>query len=290
MKSTVFKRILLRISVCTLLLLLGCGQTPPLSDSTPATTEPQPPATTEELSAEPIEQVKARLNDYLNFRLSMEYMEPMRYSTFQETDMLYAADGSYRMTNSRKNTHGTQETEETAEFYYRYESDEFVCYKRVGDEVFSRTVMTIADLQAMEATRPLMAGAPALLPDYLQDLTLTETEDTLVFAYQLPLAEVLDDNTMLAAFVRNAFTLSGADYDESQHLTIGCTLEVAPETYCPRSLTYDFEQVKPLVLTDGAFSFEYALQTDLMTMSYSFDDDHPAAVTIPEAALKSAPA
>ncbi len=115
MKSTVFKRILLHISVCTLLLLLGCGQTPPLSDSTPATTEPQPPATTEELSAEPIEQVKARLNDYLNFRLSMEYMEPMRYSTFQETDMLYAADGSYRMTNSRKNTHGTQETEETAD-------------------------------------------------------------------------------------------------------------------------------------------------------------------------------
>ena len=290
MKSMVFKRILLCISVCTLLLLLGCGQTPPLSDSTPATTEPQPPATTEELSAEPIEQVKAQLNDYLNFRLSMEYMEPMRYSTFQETDMLYAADGSYRMTNSRKNTHGTQETEETAEFYYRYESDEFVCYMRVGDAAFSRAVMTVADLQAMEATRPLLVGAPALLPDYLQDLTLTETEDSLIFTYQLPLEEVLDDNTMLATFVGNVFNLSGAKYDESQHLTIGCTLEVAPETYCPRSLTYDFEQVKPLVLTDGAFSFEYALQTDLMTMSYSFDDDHPATVTIPEATLKSAPA
>ena len=49
MKNTIFKRILLCISVCTLLLLLGCGQTPPLSDSTPTTTEPQPPATTEEL-------------------------------------------------------------------------------------------------------------------------------------------------------------------------------------------------------------------------------------------------
>jgi hypothetical protein len=240
MKNTIFKRILLCIFASSLLLLLGCGQTPSFSETAPPTTEPQPPATTEELSAEPIEQVKARLNDYLNFRLSMEYMEPMRYSTFQETDMLYAADGSYRMTNSRKNTHGTQETEETAEFYYRYESDEFVCYMRVGDAAFSRAVMTVADLQAMEATRPLLVGAPALRPDYLQDLTLTETEDSLIFTYQLPLEEVLDDSTILAAFVRSAFNLSGADYDESQHLTIGCTLEVAPETYCPRSLTYDF--------------------------------------------------
>lgn len=287
MRDHIMKRVLLCVLVCMLLLLWGCGQTPPVAETNPPTTETEPPATTEAPPPAPIETVREWLDETFSFRLSLMYMELIRYGFSQDSDMTCAADGSYSMTNLRKNWDhmAEHESEEAAEFYYRYEGNDLVCYMHIGDTDYSRMVLTAEDIQAQADSRLLLVGAPAIAPDYLQDLSVTQTEDAAVFTYRLPLKKLLADSTILSVFVNNALHMSGAKYDEKTDLTIGCTLETDPETYQPRSFVLDFTEIKPLVLSDGALSGEYALDTDLMYMTYTFDYDLPDSVTIPDEAL-----
>lgn len=274
------KRILsVLLALLWVISLWGCGQTAPRETDPPVTTTAPPP--------EPLEVVKGWLEETFSFHLSWMYMDLAYYGNSQETDMLYATDGSFRMITQRKswNHLSGAESEEVAEFYYQYEGDDLVCYMRINDPQFSRGVMSDADLEAMDRDRPRMTGALAIAPDFLQDLELTETADGATFTYRLPLEEVLDSGSILGISLQNAFNQSGKQYDPSTKLSVGCTLETDPETYRPRSLTFDFTEVKPYVLSSGALSGEYALQTDFLTMSYDFNYDLEDTVPIPEEVL-----
>lgn len=293
MRNHITKRIFLWVLTCMLLLLCGCGQTPPVTETNPPTTGTEPttggtePTTTEALPPEPIELVRDWLELPFSFQLSYMYMDLGSHGNSQDTNMIYAEDGSYSMVNQHRSwDHRTgSESEEVAEFYYRYEGSDLVCYMRINDPQFSRSALSDADIKAMDRDRPRMAGAPAIVPDYLQDLSLTETANGAVFTYSLPLKDVLDSGTILAVFVQNAFNQSGEKYDPATNLTVGCTLETDPETYQPRSFSFDFTEIKPYVLSDGALSGEYALQTDFMTMSYTFDYTLADTVTVPDTVI-----
>lgn len=264
------------LALLCLFLLCGCGQTAPRETDPPVTTTAPPP--------EPLEVVKGWLEETFSFHLSWMYMNLAYYGNSQETDMLYATDGSFRMITQRKNWNhlNGSESEEVAEFYYQYEGDDLVCYMRINEPQFSRVVMSDADLKAMDRDRPFLIGAPTIVPDFLQDLELTETADGATFTYRLPLEEVLDSDTILGVLLQNAFNQSGKQYDPADKLSIGCTLETDPETYRPRSLTFDFTEVKPQILSSGALSGEYALKTDFVTLSYRFDYDLEDTVPVRE--------
>lgn len=271
------------LALLCLFLLCGCGQTAPGETTGPT----EPPVTTTAPPPDPLEVVKGWLQETFSFHLSWMYMDLASHGSSQETDMLYATDGSYRMLTHRKlwDYRTGAESEEVAEFYYRYEGSDLVCYMRINDPQFSRSVLSDQDIVAMDRDRPLMAGAPAIVPDFLQDLSLSETADAAVFTYRLPLDQVLDSGIILGVFLHNAFNQSGVTYDSAAKLSVGCTLETDPETYRPRSLTFDLTEVKPYILSSGALSGEYAFQTELLSMTYHFDYALADTVPIPEEVL-----
>lgn len=134
----------------------------------------------------------------------------------------------------------------------------------------------------MNDSKAYMIGVPGLLPDYLQDLSVTQTDDAAVFTYTLPIEKILADSTLLAAYIQNVFALSNYEYKPEDQLLIGCTFETDPETFQSKSLSFDFSQLKPYVLTNGAQSGEFALDADFMTMVYTFDYNLPSTIAIPE--------
>ena len=273
-----FKKPLALLLAVLLLIFGGCApQKAP--ETTAATTVPTTAA-----PPEPLDMVKDWLSQTCSFQISYLYDNFLYFGTSQESVMTCATDGSYTMTSTRKTWADSSDysEEETGEFYYRYEDGQLICYMRTDDGPFKRGIMSEADIQAQEETRPLLVGVPAITPDHLQDLSLEETADAAIFTYQLSLKDVMGDSTILTVFLRKAFSLHGDEYDGKTDLPIYCTLETDPETYRPRSFTLDFSEIKPLVLDDGPLSAEYALGLDLMTMTYTFDYDLPESVTIPD--------
>ena len=272
------KKLLAFLLACALLLLCGCTRQES-SETTAATTVPTTAA-----PPEPLDVVKDWLSQNFGFQISYLYHNYLYIGTSQESSMIFATDGSYSMTTTRRTWADMSDysEEETGEFYYRYEDDQLICYMRTDDGPFQRGIMSKADIQAQEETRPFLVGVPAITPDHLQELSLEETADAAIFTYQLSLKNVMADSTILTTFLANAFSLHGDEYDGKTDLPIYCTLETDPETYRPRSFTLDFTEIKPLVLDDGPLSAEYALGLDLMTMTYTFDYDLPESVTIPD--------
>ena len=136
----------------------------------------------------------------------------------------------------------------------------------------------------LEKSKADMVGVPGLLPDYLQDMSVSHTEDAAEFTFLLPVEDVLEETNMLSGYIQNAMTLSYRD-SLPENLMVVCTLEADPKTFQPRSLSYDFSQLKPYVLSEGTLSGEYALDTDFMTLVYTFDYDLPETTTIPKSML-----
>lgn len=266
------------------LALLFCGCAPITAD--PATT---PASSATEMdpdtpSQDPLVILKQWLGKDCSFTLSYLYMNLAINGLSQETTQVFAADGGWSFQNQRKNwDHTTNyETEENAEFYYRYEDSQLICYSIINGNVQQRAVLNKADQKAMNDSKAYMIGVPGLLPDYLQDLSVTQTDDAAVFTYTLPVEKILADSTLLAAYIQNVFALSNYEYKPEDQLLIGCTFETAPETFQPKSLSFDFSQLKPYVLSNGAQSGEFALDADFMTMVYTFDYNLPSTIAIPE--------
>lgn len=232
----------------------------------------------------PMGQLQQWLNKDSSFTISYQYMNLAVNGMSQSITQTQAADGSWSFHNQRKVWYHTSdyEVEESAEFYYRYEGSQLVCYSSIDGSTPQRAQLSDRDIAAMDADKALMVGVPGLLPKYMQELTITQTNEAATFSFRLPVEKVLADNTYLSAFVSNVFTLSGSAYKPEYNATILCTFETEPQTFQPRSLYYDFSQIKPYVLSEGALSGETALDSDFLTMTYTFDYALPATTQIPD--------
>ena len=272
--------------VCTLLfitlILSGCTQNPTDSYSTPTSSAPQ--TDTETTAPEPLNILKQWLEKDCSFTISYQYMNLAVNGISQETTQTFAADGCWSFTNQRKVwDHTTDyESEENSMFYYCYEDSELICYSIVNENSPQRAVVSKNDRKEMDESKEYLIGVPGLLPDYLQDLSVVQTDTAAIFTYTLPVEEVLSDKTLLSMYIQNVFALSKHEYQPETKLLINCTLEAEVETFRPKSVSFDFSQLKPYVLSGGAQSGEYAFDVDFMTMEYTFDYHLPTTIAVPE--------
>ncbi len=264
------------------LLLCGCAPNTTDSETTPAssTAETNPDTT----SQDPLIVLKQWLEKDYSFTIAYQYMNLAINGISQETTQVFAADGCWSFKNQRKVwDHTTNyESEENAEFYYCYENSQLICYSTANGNAPQRAIVTDDVRKEMDDSKAYMIGVPGLLPDYLQNLSITQTDDAAIFTYTLPVEKVLADSTLLAVYIQNVFALSNYEYEPEDQLLIGCTFETDPEAFRPKSLSFDFSQLKPYVLSDGAQSGELALDADFMTMVYTFDYNLPSTIVIPE--------
>jgi hypothetical protein len=204
----------------------------------------------------------------------------------QQINQTSAEDGSWSFFLQRKVWDHTLDYEQQtlAEYYYRYEDTKLVCYSKIDDGQPQRMELSDRERKELEKSKGDMVGVPGLLPDYLQDMSVSQTEDAAVFTFLLPVEDVLAETTILSVYIHNAMTLSYRD-SLPENLMVVCTLEADPQTFQPRSLSYDFSQLKPYVLSEGTLSGEYALNTDFMKLVYTFDYDLPETTTIPKSML-----
>lgn len=265
------------------LLLCGCardGSAPKTeANDPPGTTTPTPPQ-------DPLAAVKSWLEADFSFDISSEYMELAVFGISQKINQTSAADGSWSFFLQRKVWDHTLDYEQQtlAEYYYRYEDTKLVCYSKIDDGQPQRMELSDRERKELEKSKGDMVGVPGLLPDYLQDMSVSQTEDAAVFTFLLPVEDVLAETTILSVYIHNAMTLSYRD-SLPENLMVVCTLEADPQTFQPRSLSYDFSQLKPYVLSEGTLSGEYALDTDCMTLVYTFDYNLSETTTIPKSML-----
>ena len=219
-----------------------------------------------------------------SFTMTYEFMNLAINGMQQRSELVFGKDGSWSMQTERQAwDHSTDYSyEETARFYYRYEGSQLVCYSNIDGDEPQRIAISDSSRKEIEASKALMVGVPALMPDYLEGLYVTNpvgNNAVTVLAYWLPVEKVLADDTMLSAYVNNAFALSGNTYPPEANAGILTVFQIDTQTCQPISLDYMFHEVKPYVLSAGAQSGEEALDADFMTMSYSFDYDIPETVT-----------
>lgn len=228
--------------------------------------------------------VKRWLEKDVSFIMSYQYMDLAIHGTSQKTTQVYAADGSWSMIIQRKVWDHTTDydSQETGEFYYRYENSQLICYSSIDGEAPQRITVSRSEKEEMDDSKAYLVGAPALLPEYLEDLSVTQTDTATVITFRLPVEKVIADSTVLSVFINNAFTLAGQEYKNEYNAMILCTLEADPQTLRPKSLSYDFSQLKPYLLSRGAQSGEEALDSDFITMTYTFDYNLSNSIPIPD--------
>ena len=222
-----------------------------------------------------------------SFTATFQYVNLAMCGMQQRTEQVFGKDGSWSMLTDRQIwDHRTDYRQENAaQFYYRYEGSQLVCYSNVEGEGPQRGVISKRDRDTMDEDKARIVGIPALMPDYLEGLYVTQPEgngDVTVLCYWLPVDKVMADNTMLSMYINNAFSLSGNTYPPEADAGILVIFEIDRKTCQPISLSYMFQELKPYVLSSGAQSGEEALDADFMTMSYSFDYDLPDTVEIPD--------
>ena len=250
--------------LCVLFLLCGCRQK----------------------TIDPLDSVKSWLAQDFCFRVSYSFRDFRKEGISDEINVVYAADGSHSTIYSR-NTWNYQRNlhwEETSEFYCRYEDSPLVCYRYIDDVdgvSVERTVMTSQDIERQTERKLYWVDVSAIVPDYLQNLSVTHTKTSAILTYELPLKKVDSDSTILAVFINYAAGCSAEQYEPSNTLTIGCTLETNPITYQPKSLTFDFTQLKPMLLSTD----EGSADEELMTMTVAFDYSLPDSITPPDYAI-----
>lgn len=245
------------------------------------------PPTKEMTDQERLAAAEEWLEKDFSFTLTCGYMNLAINGMQQRTEQVFGKDGSWSMLTDRQmwDHRSDYRQEESAQFYYRYEGSQLVCYSVVDGVGPERGVISARERVEMEESKALIVGAPALMPDYLEGLYVTHPEGNevvTVLAYWLPVDKVMADNTMLSMYINNAFSLSGNTYPPEADAGILALFEVGTQTCQPISLSFMFHEVKPYVLSPGAQSGEAALDTDFMTMSYSFNYDIPDTVAVPE--------
>lgn len=250
--------------LCIILLFSGCDASTPGAET--ELTEP---------TRDPVACVREWLEKDFSFELSYEYKNLAVNGMSQDTTQITAADGSWYFRSMRKTWDHRYDYEysEEAAFYYIYEDSQLVCYSRIGDDAPERMVLTEQEKAELEESKAVMVGVPGLLPSYAQDFLVTQTDSAVNISFRLPVEAVLADHTLLSVFVSNAFAMADIAYKSEYNLMILCTFEIDPHTFQPKSLAYDFSQLKPYILCNGAQEGEWALNRNFVTMVYTFDYD-----------------
>lgn len=249
----------------------------PTLESNPTTeNEGQTPA------INPLEKIEEQLDSDMSFAVSYEYMHLAINGYSLETKQSYSRDGSfYFNVNTRQWDHRYSfEKKQNVEWYYRYEGEDFICYMKSDDGAVSRSVVSEDVKKAMASDKANIVGFDALFPSYLEDFTeVTAGEE---YSFRMPLNEIVQDDAFLSGFLKGVYTLHESEHDPSLDLQIYCTCTVEKDTFRPLKITYDFSELKPYVLSDGALSGEGALDMDLLYMHYEFNYDLPESIEIPE--------
>lgn len=274
------KRLFLQIIcifISVTLFLCGCSQNKVDFGSTLISHD------TEITSQDPLITLKQWLKTDFSFALSYQYMNLAVSGMSQETTQTFATDGSWLFNNRRKIwDHTTNyESEENAEYYYRYENSQLVCYSSIDGNTPQRIVLTEREKTDMDESKSYLVGVYGLLPNYMHNFAVNQSDGVTILNFQLPVEKVLADNTLLSVFVENVFSLSGVEYKSEYNVMIPCSFTVDSQTFQPKSLSYDFAQLKPYVLSNGAQSGEYVFDTDFLTMVYTFDYNLPDTIEIP---------
>lgn len=234
----------------------------------------------DEVNVSDMDAMENWLSEDFSFLISFQYMNLAKNGISQETLQELAKDGSFHFVTSIRQWDHTADFEFSnhMEYYYRYEDDALVCYVRADDEDPERMVLTPAEEKALADSKSLIVDPEVLLPSYLENFH--ETDEG--YSFSLPLDKVINSNTMLASYVQYAFALYGSKYDPTADINILCNIEVEKETLRPVKFSYDFNELKPYVLSEGALSGEYALDTDLMYMTFELDYELAQTIPVPD--------
>lgn len=271
------------IVLCLLLLLTGCAADAPSTNATSAAGVWE--------NDDVLGPIASWLKENCSFSISYQYMNLARYGISQETEQEYATDGSFRFVTTRRqwNYASNYEYTETKQFYYRYENGILVCYMQQNDEKPTRTVPSAAVLTEMQTSKAMLVGPDGLLPSYLEEACALEQNDETGYAeysFRVPLDKLLEaGDTLLSVFVNNVFSITGVDPVCAADVNIVCKIEAEVDTMRPVKITYDFTELKPYVFSDGALSAEYAFDTDLMYLTYTFDHSLVETIPVPDALI-----
>ena len=236
---------------------------------------------------EPLEIIKERLSEDCSYQISTEYNALLYGGFSQSIESEFAQDGSFRFTDVRHQWHhgSDYDSTDTKEYYYRYENGSFVCYSKLNEDETERIVLGKKEIATMEASRSVLIGAEGLLPSYMEDFTdkgENSTTGLREFTFRIPVGEEIQRESLLSSFLQMAFEWNDSEYDPKTNLYVSCFLEVEKDTLHPVKLTYDFTEIKPYVLSEGTLSGEFALDVDLMTLTYEFNYDIPDTVPFPD--------
>ena len=278
-----------------MIFLSSCGDAPTdtPSVSVQETIQPSsaaqtvPPTTVPETTAgklDPLVTLRQWLEKDCSFTVAAQYTNLAISGFTQDISQIQAADGGWYF---RSEVHiwahsNNYEHQEVGEYYYRFEDERLVCYQRIADNPPQRAVLSLADEQSIAVGRSQMVGAQGLLPYYVMDFAVELEGETAVCTYALPVDYLMYETSMLSSFLGNVFSLCGLQSIPAPELYIVCTIVADAETLQPQTLTVDFSQLKPYVLSTGAQSGEYALETDFLTMQYTFCYQLENMIIVPE--------
>lgn len=253
------KRVLL-LFLCLVILLTGC---------------------TGITETNPLQRMKKQLNEEFSFYVSYEYMHLAHNGIAQQMEQIYGKDGSFYFVIARHQWDHTSDYEymENIEYYYRYENTEMVCYMKEKDGEVSRSVLTEDVIKQMAEDKLKIVGPDTLFPAYLENFTEEMSGEK--YSFNLPVDQILEGESFLSVYLQNVFVLSGNAYDSATEINILCTVETEKDTDRPVKISYDFTELKPYVLSEGALSGEFALDMEPMHMVFEFDYDLPETVEIP---------
>ncbi len=258
----------------------------PTEAATEAPTEPTQEVTEAPTEPSALSIIGEWLDQELSYTVYSEYMH-LAYNGFShEIRQETALDKSFHFIDIQRQWDHTNDAEYSSqmEYYYQYEGSNYVCYMKKDDQPGERYVYAAGQEQSLFDSRYLMVGSEVLLPSYLQDFSLSEEAaetGNRVCTFSLPLQSVMKNGSLLSNFIDVSFQFYGTEYDPSLELNLYCTLEVEPETLRPVSLTYNFDELKPYILSSGALSGEYAFNIDLVRFAYTFDYNLAETTSIP---------
>lgn len=226
------------------------------------------------------------LGEKYSYSISKQYMNLAINGFSQVITQETAQDGSFHfVVNWRQWDHPTNyDNSSKREYYYRYEGFTLCCYLRENDGEPTRMKLNKSDMDSLTCDKAQVIGPDALLPDYLEDFREIYDEEAgqSGFSFRLPLKDVLSDDTLLRTYIDCIFCLLDSAYDPALNLNICCVVWTDPDTLQPIKLFYDFSELKPYVLTNGALSGEYALNTELMYFIYEFNYETIDTIPVPQ--------
>lgn len=278
------------------ILLCACHPSAPVKEASESLTSETTTETVAETVAETeapdtLAQIRQSLSQEFSFVVDEMYMDLASDGFSQTICQDSSSDGSFhfRMDFHQWDYLSDYDVTDIKDFYYQYEDNSMVCYAKFNEDAPTRMLMTKNDEADLNATKDQLVGAQALVPDYLTDFADAGRDENGLqcFTYRLPLSDILSDNTLLSSYISNVCAFFCYTYLSSDDLSVYVTV-CTDDSMRPVSVTHDFSELKPYVLSEGALSGEAAFETDLMHLTYTFDYDLPQSVPVPESFVPAA--